>query len=240
MQILVIDVGGSNVKLLASNQTDVRKFPSGAELTAKQMVKSARAHISDWEYDVVSIGFPGQVADGKPVFEPQNLGHGWVGFDFAAEFGKPVKLINDAAMQALGSYEGGRMLFLGLGTGLGSTLVAGRLILPLDLGQLPFHDKHLDFFLSRRGLDRLGKEKWGEYVNEAVATLKHCFLADYVMLGGGNAKKLPKVPPGARLGDNQRAFLGGYRLWNMAASLTPPLHPDEDEDESPRSDWKLA
>jgi hypothetical protein len=240
MKILVLDVGGKNVKMLATDQTEVRKFPSGRSLSAHAMVRAARALASDWEYDVISIGFPGPVVEGKPSLEPHNLGHGWVDCDFAAAFDKPVKVINDAAMQALGSYEGGRMLFLGLGTGVGSTLIVGKVIIPLDVGQLPFRNRVFDDLLSRRALRRLGKTKWNDAVFEAVAILKHCFLVDYVMLGGGNVKKLRRVPPGARLGENSRAFLGGYRLWNMSATLTPASHPPESDVEPPRSEWKLV
>jgi hypothetical protein len=241
MKILVIDIGGTSAKLLVTNETEPRKFPTGPEMSAEQLAAAALAAAKDWDYDVVSIGFPGIVTEGKIALEPQNLGHGWIDFDFAARFDKPVKVINDAAMQALGSYEGGRMLFLGLGTGLGSTLIVGKLVIPLDLGQLPYKRSILDDYVSRRGLKRMGKTKWSAVIRDVAAFLKHSFMADYVMLGGGNAKKLTNVPPGCRLGDNQRAFLGGFRLWNMAATLTPTAHPPaEDEAEPPRSDWKLV
>lgn len=240
MNILTIDIGGTNVKLLATGQAEPRKFPSGPELGPHQLIAAVRSLTEDWEFDVVSIGYPGPVAHGQPQLEPRNLGTGWVGFDFAAAFERPVKIINDAALQALGSYEGGRMLFIGLGTGVGSTLIAGKAIVPLDLGQLYFHDGQiLDDILSRRALDQLGKEKWTTIVCEAIAHLKHCFIVDYVMIGGGNAKKLKRLPPGARQGDNERAFLGGYRLWNMSATLTPATHPPGDEG-PPRSDWKIV
>jgi polyphosphate glucokinase len=240
MKILVVDVGGSNAKLLATDQSEVRRFPTGREMTAGQMVQAALALTSDWEYEVVSIGFPGTVVDGKPAFEPRNLGPGWIDYDFAAHFDKPVKIINDAAMQALGSYEGGRMLFLGLGTGLGSTLIAGRLVLPLDLGQVPYRSSVVDDYVSRRALARLGRRKWERVVADVAHVLRHCLMADYVMLGGGNAKKISQLPPGVRRGANQRAFLGGYRLWNMSATLTPTSHPAEADPNPPRSDWRIA
>jgi polyphosphate glucokinase len=240
MKILVVDVGGTNAKLLATDQTEVRRFPTGKGMTAGQMVQAALALTSDWEYEVVSIGFPGIVTDGKPAFEPRNLGHGWIDYDFAAHFDKPVKIINDAAMQALGSYEGGRMLFLGLGTGLGSTLIAGKLVLPLDLGQVPYRSAVVDDYVSRRGLERFGKRRWIKMVSEITHVLRQCVMADYVMLGGGNAKKITQLPPGVRRGANQRAFLGGYRLWNMSATLTPATHPAEADPSPPRSDWRIA
>ena len=214
MKPLVIDVGGTNIKMLAKGEEDMRKFPSGPTLTAKQMVEGVLAATADWSYDAVSIGYPGPVTRGKPALEPKNLGPGWVDFDFAAGFGKPVKIMNDAAMQALGSYEGGRMLFLGLGTGLGSAMIVDGVIAPLELAHLPYKKGHtFEDYVGLRGLERLGKKKWQEAVEDVVARLKAALLVDIVVLGGGNSKHLKDVPPGARLGTNRNAFIGGFRLW---------------------------
>lgn len=226
--ILVLDIGGTNVKFLASGQTEPRRFPSGKTLTPRQMVEQVLAQTGDWAYDAVSIGCPGPVGDHGPRSEPLNLGGGWVGFDFAAAFGKPVRILNDAALQALGCYEGGRMLFLGLGTGLGSTLVSDNVIVPLELGELPnaegrpiWHD------LGRRGRKRLGNKAWRRAVCRTVRFCAAAFLADYVMLGGGNVKHLKRLPPGARRGHNSAAFRGGFRLWNLddVRTLTADAHP---------------
>ena len=214
MNILAIDVGGTNVKILATGQREVRRIPSGPQMTPKFMVEQVKEAAKEWEYEAISIGYPGPVVDGKPVLEPHNLGEGWVGFDFAAAFGKPVKIVNDAAMQALGSYEGGRMLFLGLGTGLGSALIIDGVLAPLELAHLPYRKKRtFEDYLGVRGRDRLGKKKWQRAVEDVTARLQAALIADYVVLGGGNAKKLDRLPAGARLGDNQNAFIGGYRLW---------------------------
>ena len=212
--ILAVDIGGTNVKTLATGQEEVRKFPSGAELTPAKMVEGVLNLTQDWQYDVVSIGYPGPVVNNKASLEPKNLASGWVGFDFAARFERPVKMINDAAMQALGSYEGGRMLFLGLGTGLGSALIVERVIAPLELAHLPYKKGGtFEDYVGARGLKRLGKKKWQKAVDDVVARLKAALVADYVVLGGGNARKLDELPPGVRLGDNRHAFLGGFRLW---------------------------
>lgn len=214
MKILVIDVGGTNVKILATGEKTVRKIPSGSELTAKGMVDAVVKAAKDWKFDAVSIGYPGPVVHDRPLLEPKNLGSGWVGFDFPAAFQKPVKIINDAAMQALGSYEGGRMLFLGLGTGLGSALIVDKTIAPMELAHLPYKKgRTFEDYVGLRGLERLGKKKWRGAVDDVVTRLQHALVADYVVLGGGNAKKLQKLPPGARLGANENAFLGGFRLW---------------------------
>jgi predicted NBD/HSP70 family sugar kinase len=213
MKILVIDVGGSNIKLRVSGDDEVRKIPSGPTMTARQMVADVKRATRGWKYDAVSIGYPGPVADNKTLKEPVNLGPGWVDFDFDA-FGKPYKIINDAAMQALGSYEGGRMLFLGLGTGLGTTLIVEHVVVALELGHLPYKkDKSFEEYLGTAGLKHLGRKKWQAAVFDVVARLKAAFVADYVVLGGGNIKKLPELPPGARAGDNNNAFIGGERLW---------------------------
>jgi len=214
MKILVIDVGGTNVKVLATGQTEMRKIPSGPEMTAEQMVKDVQEATKDWDYEAVSIGYPGPVVQGKPLLEPRNLGPGWVGFDFAAKFGKPVRVVNDAAMQALGSYEGGRMLFLGLGTGLGTAMIVNKVVVPLELAHLPYKKgRSFEDYVGIRGLNRMGKKKWHRAVEDVVARLKAALIADYVVIGGGNSKKLNHLPEGARLGENSNAFVGGYRLW---------------------------
>jgi polyphosphate glucokinase len=214
MKILVIDVGGTNVKMLASGQEDPRKFPSGPTLTPDTMAEGVLREIKDWEYDHITIGYPGPVVNGKAVLEPKNLGPGWVDYNFKAKFRKPVRLINDAAMQALGSYKGGRMLFLGLGTGLGSALVIENVVAPLELAHLPYKKyKTFEDYVGLRGLERLGKKRWQAAVEDVVARLQAALGADSVVLGGGNAKKLKRLPPGVRLGDNLNAFVGGFRLW---------------------------
>jgi polyphosphate glucokinase len=214
--ILVLDLGGTKVKMLATGETEPIKFPSGKELTPARLVESVQKLSKSWKYEAISIGYPGLVGSQGPRSEPGNLGPGWVGFDFAAAFGKPVKMTNDAAMQALGSYEGGRMLFVGLGTGLGSTLITGHMIIPLELGRMIYdRDRTLGDVLGRQGLSRLGKARWRKAVDRVVTALMHSFLADYVVVGGGNAKNVKDLPPGARLGHNLTAFRGGFRLWSI-------------------------
>jgi polyphosphate glucokinase len=214
MKILVVDVGGTNVKIKFSGQEEVRKFASGPELTAREMIVGVRDLAKDWDYESVTVGYPGPVVHGAILKEPVNLGRGWMGVDFAAEFGKPTKLINDAAMQALGSYEGGRMLFLGLGTGLGSAMILDKVIAPMELAHLPYKKgRSFEQYVGIAGLDRLGRKKWQETVFDVVARLKAALVADYVVLGGGNVKKLDELPAGCRHGDNRNAFLGGVRLW---------------------------
>lgn len=212
--ILVIDIGGTNVKVLAAGQEEVRKIPSGPTMTVQDMVSKVMTATADWTYEVVSIGYPGPVVQGQPLLEPKNLARGWVGFDYQGHFGRPVKILNDAAMQALGSYDGGRMLFLGLGTGLGSALIIDRVIAPLELAHLPYKKgRTFEDYLGQRGLTRVGRKKWQAAVEDVAARLKAALVADYVVLGGGNAKQLDRLPPGARLGDNSHAFVGGFRLW---------------------------
>src|SRR5262245_2469937 len=213
MNILVVDVGGTNVKILATGHEEPRKFPSGPTLTADQMAARVKELAGDWQYDVVSIGYPGFVRRGRPIAEPYNLAPGWVGFDFEAAFGRPVKLVNDAAMQALGSYEGGKMLFLGLGTGLGSSFVVEGIVIPMELGHLPYKKATFEDYVGIRGLEKHGLRKWRHVVDDVVARLIAALEPDDVVLGGGNVKRLKTLPPGTRLGDNANAFLGGLRLW---------------------------
>ncbi len=214
MKILAIDIGGTNVKVKCSESDEARRFPSGKELSAKQMVDGVVELTKDWSYEVLTVGFPGPIVKGKIAKEPANLGQGWVNYDFEHGFGKPTKLINDAAMQALGSYEGGRMLFLGLGTGLGNALIVDGVIAPMELGHLPYKKKRtFEDYVGIRGLERLGKQRWQKAVYDVVSRLKAALIADYVVLGGGNAKKLKTLPEGCRLGHNENAFLGGFRLW---------------------------
>jgi hypothetical protein len=214
-KILVIDVGGSNVKLMVSRAQRI-KFKSGGKLTPRSMVAEIKPLVADWEFDAVSLGFPSPVRNGKIVSEPKHLGKGWVGFDFEKALHKPVRIINDAAMQALGSYHGRRMLFLGLGTGLGSALVWDNYVLPLELGDLPYRNGSIiEDYLGKAGQVRLGEKTWQRDVQHALVQLKKALIADYVVLGGGNAKELNKIPKGIELGHNRNAFLGGVRLWQI-------------------------
>jgi polyphosphate glucokinase len=213
--ILVIDVGGTNIKVLATGQKEPVKIPSGPNMTAKKMVKEVREATKDWNYSVISIGYPAPVVHGHPLSEPHNLGGGWVGFDFRKAFGRPVKIVNDAAMQALGIYHGGRMLFLGLGTGLGSAMIVDGILEPMEVAHLPYKKgRTFEDYVGIRGLKRLGKKKWRRQVAIIAEQLKSALEAEYVVLGGGNAKLLKTLPPGCRLGDNSTAFTGGFRLWD--------------------------
>ena len=216
MNVLVIDVGGTNVKILATGQKERRAFPSGPTLTAEQMIVEVKELAADWIYDVVSIGYPGPVHLGKPSVEPKNLAAGWVGLDYHAAFGCPVKILNDASMQALGGYQGGKMLYLGLGTGLGSALVVHGIVEPMELAHLPYKKGTFEDYVGLRGLNKRGKKKWRESVFDVVARLAAALQTDDVLLGGGNVKKLKEMPPGCRAGNNGDAFLGGFRLWEEA------------------------
>lgn len=211
--ILVIDIGGTKVKILASGETEPRKMSSGKRLTPRRMVEGVRDLASGWKYEAISIGFPGLVGNHGPQSEPGNLGTGWVGFDFAAAFEKPVRIMNDAAMQALGSYEGGRMLFLGLGTGLGTTLVIDGFIVGMEVQHMPFRKGTFEDYVGERGLDRLGVKRWRKALRDVIDVYVAAFSPDYVVLGGGNARNVGELPPNCRIGHNEDAFLGGFRLW---------------------------
>jgi polyphosphate glucokinase len=212
--VLGVDVGGSHVKAKLSSTGEERRFDSGAKLSAQQMVDGLRELTADWDYDAVSIGVPAPVRNGRVESEPVNLGTGWAGYDFEQALGKPTKVVNDAVMQALGSYEGDKMLFLGLGTGLGSTLVDGRAVEPLELGHLPYRKATFEDYVGEAGRQRLGKKRWRAAVAETVELLSKALESEYVVLGGGNAKLLKELPPNARLGANENAFVGAFRLWD--------------------------
>jgi polyphosphate glucokinase len=218
MRILVIDVGGTHVKVLATGRKKRLEIPSGPKMTPARMVAAVKAATAGWKYDVVSIGYPGPVVHGRPFSEPHHLARGWVGFDFKRALGgRPAKIINDAAMQALGSYQGKRMLFLGLGTGLGSAFIVDGVLEPMELAHLPYKKGHTyEEYVGLAGLKRLGKKKWRRHVNAIVELLKTALEADYIVLGGGNAKLLKQLPPDCCLGDNANAFRGGIRLWSTA------------------------
>jgi polyphosphate glucokinase len=230
-RVLAVDIGGTNVKILATNQAEPRKFVSGKDLTPRKMVAGVKKLAENWKYDVVSIGYPGQVVGNRAVTEPRNLAHGWVGFDFTAAYGRPVKVINDAAMQALGSYQGGTMLFLGLGTGLGSALIVRGHIVPMELGALSYRKRTIEDYLGTRGLQKLGKKKWRKAVAFWVKRLTSALLLDDFVIGGGNAKKLKLTPLGCRLGSNAKAFLGGFRMWEPWATrnLQTRQRPGDDQ-----------
>jgi polyphosphate glucokinase len=213
VNVLAIDIGGTNVKILASGQKAPRKFPSGPDLTPRQMAAGVKRLARGWKFEAVSIGYPGMVIHNRPVAEPRNLGRGWIGFDYRAAFRKPVKIVNDAAMQALGSYKGGKMLFLGLGTGLGSTVIADGIVEPMELAHLPYRKGTYEDYVGLRGLKKRGKKKWRRLVNDVVAQLTTALEPDDIVLGGGNVKKLKEMPKGCRQGNNANAFLGGFRLW---------------------------
>ncbi|MEO8345450.1 MAG: ROK family protein [Betaproteobacteria bacterium] len=224
MRVLVVDVGGTSIKILAVGQGEPRKFDSGTTMTAGQMVAGVKKLAAGWKFDRVSIGYPGVVKHNQPITEPHNLAPGWVKFDYAAAFGCPVKVINDAAMQALGSHTSGTLLFLGLGTGLGTTLVVNGTVVPMEVAHLPFREKTFEDYVGVRALERFGKKKWRRRVHEVVELLTAAFQPDEVVLGGGNSRQLKELPPGCRLGDNDNAFVGGARMW-PSAKLAAPARP---------------
>jgi len=219
-RVLVLDVGGTSVKVLASGQSESRSFRSGPTLTPRRMVSRVKKLVADWPYDVVSIGYPGPVWHGRPVADPHNLGRGWVGFDFAQAFGCPVKIVNDAALQALGCYQGGKMLFLGLGTGLGSAMIVEGIVEPMELAHLPYRKGTYEKYLGIGGLKRDGKKKWRRHVTDVVKRLVKALQPEDTVIGGGNVRNLKTLPTGCRQGDNANAFLGGFRLW--AEDVTAP------------------
>jgi polyphosphate glucokinase len=216
VKVLVVDVGGQNVKILATGETEPRKFASGPSLTAAKMARGVRKVAAGWKYDVVTIGYPGAVVRDRPIAEPHNLAPGWVGFDYRKAFGRSVRIINDAAMQALGSYQGGKLLFLGLGTGLGTAFIVDGIVEPMELGHLPYRRATYEDYVGLRGLVRFGKKKWRRYVADVVERLKAALEPDDVVIGGGNVKQLKELPPGCRAGDNANAFAGGFRVWEQA------------------------
>jgi polyphosphate glucokinase len=222
-KVLVIDIGGTNIKLLATGQTEPTKIPSGPDMTPQAMVDAVKTASAGWGFDNVAIGYPGVVVDGRPLLDPANLAKGWVRFDYAKALGHPVRVINDAAMQALGSYEGGRMLFLGLGTGLGSAMIVEGQLQPLELAHMPYKDGlTYEDFVGKRGLEKYGKKKWRKLVFEIVKQLRHALEAGYVVLGGGNLKLLKELPPGCLAGNNANAFEGGFRLWGKPIPVKAP------------------
>jgi polyphosphate glucokinase len=218
MATLVVDVGGNNVKLRCEGYDERRKSPTGPEYRPDQLVEDVKRLAGDWNYTRLSIGCPGPVANGKVIRPLVNLGPGWPDFDFEAAFGKPVRLVNDAVMQAIGSYRGGTMLFLGLGTGLGNTMIVNGTVVPMELGHLPYRKgRTYEDYVGNRGLEHRGKARWEEHVHIVVDLFRNAFNVDDVVLGGGNARKLHKLPEGARIGDNENAFIGGFRLWDDQA-----------------------
>ena len=220
--VLAVDVGGSHVKALLSGESEPRRFNSGKRLGARRMVEQVLELTKDWSYDVVSVGVPAQVHSSRVVHEPVNLGEGWVAFDYEAAFGRPTVVVNDAAMQAIGSYEGGRMLFLGLGTGLGTAIIVDGVVEPMELGHLPYKKRTYEDYVGERGRERLGKKKWQKVVLEVIEEFTAALDPDDVVLGGGNAEDLTELPPKARLGDNANAFLGGFRIWDDSFACRLP------------------
>jgi polyphosphate glucokinase len=216
MKILAVDVGGTHVKILATGEKQKREIVSGPRMTARQMVSRVKKLAHGWAYDAVSVGFPGPVLHDRPIAEPHNLGPGWMGFDFASAFGLPVRVVNDAAMQALGSYEGGKMLFLGLGTGLGSAMIVDGIVEPMELGHLPYKKSTYEDYVGNRGLDRVGKKRWRKLVEDVVERLVAALEPQDVVIGGGNVIHVKKLPRGCRAGNNAHAFIGAFRMWNDA------------------------
>jgi polyphosphate glucokinase len=228
MKVLVVDIGGTHVKALVSGQKEARQFDSGPDQVPKNLVAETIRLVDGWRYDVLSIGYPGPVLRDRPIAEPHNLGRGWVGFDFEKAFGRPVKVVNDAALQALGSYQGGKMLFLGLGTGLGSALVVDGIVEPMELSHLPYRKRTYEHYVGEKGLKREGKAKWRRFVDDVVARFVGALEPDDVVLGGGNARLLKELPPKCRVGSNANAFVGGFRLWKSS--------PDQAERKQKRQD----
>ena len=235
--ILSVDIGGTKVKMLVTGATEPRKIPSGKDFRPAEMVDAVKKTAKGWKFDAVSIGLPTRVGGNGPLAEPGNLGPGWVGFDFAGAFGCPVRMANDAAMQALGGYDGGRMLFLGLGTGVGSALIVEHNIIALELGDLVFHEGSLSQHLGRAGLKQAGKRRWNRWLREAIPALQKAFQVDYLLLGGGNAKLAAKLPPGVRLGNNLTALRGGFRLWGM--DEIKDLDAYSDEIRNNKAEWHV-
>jgi polyphosphate glucokinase len=231
-KVLVIDVGGTSVKVLATGQREYRSFRSGPTLTPDRMVSGVKELVADWTYDVVSIGVPGAVLGGRSIGEPRNLGRGWVGFDFAQAIGRPVKVVNDAAMQALGSYQGGKMLFVGLGTGLGTAMIVEGVVTPMEVGHLPYKKATYEDYVGRAGLEHRGKKKWRLHVADVVRRLIDALQPDYTVIGGGNVRKLKSLPPHCRAGGNAGAFCGGFRLWAKDSVVPPDLPHDRNREGS--------
>jgi polyphosphate glucokinase len=225
-KVLVIDAGGTHIKLLATGRTQAVKIDSGPRMTAPEMVRVVKKAVKGWDFDRITLGYPGPVINGRPLREPHNLGGGWMGFDFAKAFGRPVKILNDAAMQAIGSYQGGRMLFLGLGTGLGSAMIVDGMLEPMELAHLQYKNgRTYEDYLGLRGLQQMGKKKWRRHVAKVAKKLKVALEADYIVLGGGNSRKIKELPPHTRLGNNEHAYRGGFRVWQTApqpTSVKPP------------------
>lgn len=234
MNVLVIDVGGTHVKILATGHDMPRKFPSGPKMTPQQMIAGVKRVAGTWKYDGVSMGYPGPVLQNRPVADPHNLAPGWIGFDFEVAFGCPIKIINDAAMQALGSYKGGKMLFLGLGTGLGSALVVDGILEPMELGHLPYKKGTYEDYVGHEAFEERGKKKWRRDVADVVALLIAALEPDDVVLGGGNVKELKQLPPHCRVGNNANAFVGGFRLWQQAEDSRPALRRESASDNQKR------
>lgn len=227
MKVLVVDIGGTHVKIMATGQKVHRQFDSGPAMTPRQLLSEVRKLTADWHYDVLSVGYPGPVLHNRPISDPWNLGKGWAGFDFGKAFKCPARVVNDAAMQALGSYQRGKMLFLGLGTGLGSALVVNGVVEPMELGHLPYKKATFEDYVGLRGLEKYGKKQWRRYVADVVKHLVAALEPDEVVLGGGNARKLKKLPLVCRVGNNVNAFIGGFRLWEetVARKKSLPARP---------------
>ena len=227
VNVLAIDIGGTHVKILVSGEQEARKFSSGPQMTPQMMVAGVKKLAADWKFEAISAGYPGPVLHNRPVTEPHNLAKGWTTFDFQRAFKRPVKFMNDAAMQALGSYRGGKMLFLGLGTGLGTTMIVNGIVEPMELAHLPYKKAPYEDYIGLRGLKKRGEEKWSKHVADVVEQLIAALEPDDIVLGGGNAKLLKKLPEGCRLGDNANAFLGGFRLWTEKSTAKQGHAPNQ-------------